>query len=53
LSEFRGGGTGKAYGYLKKNLCNTSKNEILKMIKVNESHIEFISFVMPKRVSYY
>lgn len=37
LSEFRGGGSGKAYGYFPKNSVDTGLCELIRMMKVSES----------------
>lgn len=37
LSEFRGGGSGKAYGYFPKNSVDTGLCELVRMMKVSES----------------
>jgi hypothetical protein len=37
LSEYRDGSTGKAYGFCKKNVVDTTKTELMRMIKITDS----------------
>jgi coronin-1B/1C/6 len=50
LNEFRGSKTGKAFGFLKKNTVDVRRCELQKALKISENHLEFISFIQPRKV---